>query len=59
MRGSGKARVMGIEEGAGMVRKDTTPNAQAALASTRNGGATRAGRHLDFETSDLCWSLVR
>ena len=41
-----------------VVRKETTPDVQAALASTTDGGATRAGRYLDFGSSDLCWSLV-
>lgn len=50
--------MMGVREGAGVVRKESTPDAQAALASTTDGGTTRAGKHLDFESSDLRWSLV-
>lgn len=32
-----------------MVGKETTPDTQAALASTTDGSATTAGRHLDLE----------
>lgn len=40
--------MMGVGEGAGVVRKETTPDVQAALASTTGGCATRAGRQLDL-----------
>lgn len=50
---------MGFGEGGGVVRKETTPDVQAALASIADGNATKGGRHLDFESSDLCWSLMR
>jgi len=55
---TGNTRMMGFGEGAGVVRKETIPDAQTALASTTDCHVTSVGRHLDFESSDLCWLLV-
>lgn len=40
----------GVGQKGGIVGKETTPDAQAALASTTDGSATTAGRHLDLES---------
>lgn len=49
--------MMGVGEGADVVRKETTPDVQAALASTTDGCATRAGRQLDVRAVICvgCW----
>lgn len=47
---SGKAGMRGIREEGGVVGKETTPDAQAALASSTDSSATRAGRHLGLES---------
>lgn len=39
----------GVGQKGGRVGKETTPDAQAALASTTDGSATTAGKHLDLE----------
>lgn len=42
-RESGKARIKGIREEGGVVGKESTPDAQAALASTTDGSGTGLG----------------